>query len=502
MAVGGGVLVLHGPGLRQLAGGVDPAGEHVHHGAGAGLAAQVAVDHSLAAVQPGGLNGGAAGQDHHHIGVGLGNSLQHVHLVLMDLHVLPVQALGLADLVQAHIHQHDFGVLGQLYGGVLPGLVGAAVADKTGLKAHQLQAAAGLEDGEGAVQLSGVDHAGAGALVPGGLGKVADDCHRGALLQGQDMVLVLQQHDSVLSGLAGHGVVGLHVELLGGVGRDDSGKEHAQILVQPLVNHVLGQGAGLHRSHQLPVTVAAGGRHLQGVSAAGALSAVVAAAPVGDHEAVKAPLVHQNVPQQFLVLVGVLAVDPVVGRHDGHGVSLFYGDLKAGQVDLPVGPLVHHAVRVHPKGLLAVGGKVLGAGCHTLALDATDVGRRHLAGQIGILGEILKVAPAQGGALHVQAGAQQHADALSLGLFAQHLAQLLAQLRVPGVGHGGRRGVAGGGQRGVQPQMVRSTRLFPQPVRAVRQKHPGDVQPLHALGGEITLAAQQAAFLFQGHLLN
>ena len=77
------------------------------------------------------------------------------------------------------------------------------------------------------------------------------------------------------------------------------------------------------------VGVAAGGGHLQVGARPDALHVVVGAAPVGHHKAVEAPLVPEDLLEQVPVLIGVGAVDAVVGRHDGLGVPLLHRDLKA-----------------------------------------------------------------------------------------------------------------------------------------------------------------------------
>ena len=197
------------------------------------------------------------------------------------------------------------------------------------------------------------------------------------------------------------------------------------------------------------------------------------------------------------VLVGVGAVDQVVGRHDGLGLSLFDHHLKARQVDLPEGALVQDGIRGHAPQLLAVGRKVLGAGGNAVFLDAPNVGGSHFAGQIGVLREILKVPAAQGAALDVQAGAQQHRYPLGSGFFAHGPAHSLAQGRVPAVGHGGGGGEAGGRHTGVQAQMVGSTGLLADAVGAVRQGNGRDTLARQRPGGEHRLAREQRTFLFQ-----
>ena len=216
---------------------------------------------------------------------------------------------------------------------------------------------------------------------------------------------------------------------------------------------------------------------------------VVAAAPVGDHCAVKAPVPAQDIHEQVGVLVGVGAVDKVIGGHDGLRLRLLDHHLKAGQVNFPQGALVHDGIRGHTAQLLTVHGKVLGAGGNAVFLDAADVGRRHFTGKVGVLREILEVAAAQGAALDVQAGAQQHRHALCRCFFAHGCAHSLAKLRVPAVGNGGRGGEAGGGHTGVQPQMVGSTRLLAHAVGAVRQGNGRDALARQRPGGEHRAAA-------------
>ena len=293
-------------------------------------------------------------------------------------------------------------------------------------------------------------------------------------------------------------MVGIGIELAGcGIHRRLGGEHQLQQLVQPGVHVRFGDLAGLHRLHQLPDGVPAGGGHFQRRTVLYAQGVVIAAAPVGDYCAVKAPVLAQDIHEQMGVLVGVGAVDEVIGGHDGLGLRLLDHHLEAGQVDLPQGALVHDGIRGHAAQLLTVHRKVLGAGGDAVFLDAADVGRRHLAGKVGVLREILEVAAAQGAALDVQAGAQQHRHALCRGFLAHGRAHSLAQRGVPAVGNGGRGGEAGGGHTGVQAQMVSRARLLAHTVGAVRQGNGRDALARQRPGGEHRAAAQQGAFLFQ-----
>ena len=292
--------------------------------------------------------------------------------------------------------------------------------------------------------------------------------------------------------------MGSGIELAGGSVHCCLGSEHQfQQLLQPGVHIGLGDLAGLHSLYQLPDGVVARAGHFQGGAVLDPQGMVVGAAPVGDHSPLKAPVLPQDILQQVGVLVGVGAVDQVVGRHDGLGLSLFDHHLKARQVDLPEGALVQDGIRGHAPQLLAVGRKVLGAGGNAAFLDAPDVGSGHFAGQIGVLREILKVPAAQGAALDVQAGAQQHRYPLGSSFFAHGPAHSLPQGRVPAVGHGGRGGEAGGRHTGVQAQMVGSTGLLADAVGAVGQGNGRDALARQSPGSKHRLAREQRTFLFQ-----
>ena len=227
---------------------------------------------------------------------------------------------------------------------------------------------------------------------------------------------------------------------------------------------------------------------------------VVGAAPVGNDSTIEAPLLAQDIHQKMMVFVGVGVVHLIIRRHDGFGAGFLYHDLEGGEVQLPQGALVQHRVACHAAQFLTVGGKVLGTGCHTVCLNAPDIGGCHFAGEVGVLGEILKAASAQGAALQVQPRTQQDVDPVCGGLLAQCPAYFFAQRRVPAVCHGGGGGKAGGRHGGVQAQMVGCARLLPQTVRAVRKP-----RGRHALLGILlrlpcVLTREQGAFLFKGKL--
>ena len=197
------------------------------------------------------------------------------------------------------------------------------------------------------------------------------------------------------------------------------------------------------------------------------------------------------------VLVGISAVDEVIAAHDGLGLCFLDHDLEPGQVQLPQGAFIHHGIRRHAAQLLAVDGKVLGAGGDAVGLDAPHIARCHFARKIRILGEILKVAAAEGAALGIQAWPQQHGNFLCGGFFAHCLADLFAQGRVPAARHSGRRGEAGGRNTGVQPQVVRRARLLAHAVRTIRKGDGRDIIFRQCTGSKGSSARKQRTFLFK-----
>ena len=245
------------------------------------------------------------------------------------------------------------------------------------------------------IDLDGVDGAGACALVTRRLGKVTDDGHACACGQRQQIAVVFQQDGALGSGAAGQRMVGVGVKAAAVVFHGGVGVQYQrQQLVQAGVHIRFGNFTGLDGLQQLAHGVSAGGGHFQRRTVLYAQRMVIAAAPVGHDSAVEAPVPAQDVLQKVGVLVGVGAVDEVVAGHDGLGVRLFDDDFKAGQVEFPQGSLVDDGVRRHAAQLLAVDGKVFGAGGDTVGLDAAHVGRGQLAGEVRVLREILEVAPA------------------------------------------------------------------------------------------------------------
>ena len=188
------------------------------------------------------------------------------------------------------------------------------------------------------------------------------------------------------------------------------------------------------------------------------------------------------------ILVGIGAVDEVVGGHDGLGLCLFHHDLKTSQIQLPQGALIEHRVAGHAAQLLTVDRKVLGAGRDAIFLDAAHIGSGHPAREDGVFREILEVAAAKGAALDVQARAEQDSHFLCSGFFAQCLAHGFTQLLIPAARSGRRGREAGCRNAGVEAQMVGGTGLLADTIGAVRKGDGRDALARQSAGGKDSLA--------------
>ena len=94
-------------------------------------------------------------------------------------------------------------------------------------------------------------------------------------------------------------------------------------------------------------------------------------------------------------------------------------------------------VHILAVGLLVVYGIVLERGAYAVGLDALDKGCCHLAGEQGVFGVVLKVAPAQRVAVQVHARGKDQVEPVLVCLVADGLAHLLHQLCVPCTCQGG-----------------------------------------------------------------
>ena len=156
--------------------------------------------------------------------------------------------------------------------------------------------------------------------------------------------------------------------------------------------------------------------------------------PVGHHDALVAPLVTQDGGEQSVALLGKFAVDLVVGRHHGPGISLLHGNLEALEVDFAQSTLADHFVDEGAVGLLRVDGEVLDAGADTLALNATNVGSSNLACYQRILGIVLEITSAKGRTMDVHAWSKEYVATVFEHLVADAMTYALDKFLVPRAG--------------------------------------------------------------------
>ena len=83
-------------------------------------------------------------------------------------------------------------------------------------------------------------------------------------------------------------------------------------------------------------------------------------------------------------------------RDSRPGLRLFDGDLKGGQVDFAQRTFVYARIDAKTLVFLIICSKMLERCADAAALDAFDQAGGQFAGEIGILREILEIAPAQG----------------------------------------------------------------------------------------------------------
>ncbi len=110
----------------------------------------------------------------------------------------------------------------------------------------------------------------------------------------------------------------------------------------------------------------------------------VGATPVGEDEALEAPVLLEDLVEGVVVLAGVVAVDVVVGAHDAGGVGVGDGDLEGEQVGLAQGAGIEDGVEGVAAGLLIVEGVVLDVAHDVVGLHAGGELADHGAGEDGV----------------------------------------------------------------------------------------------------------------------
>ena len=274
-----------------------------------------------------------------------------------------------------------------------------------------------------------------------------------------------------------------------------------------------GHGTVLDGCDQLPCTVQTGSGHFQVGAGSDALHVIVGSAPVSYHHAVVFPVAPEDIDQKVSALIGIGAVDLVVGSHDGLYAAFFDSDLELGQIELAQSPFIHHSVDCHTALLLGVDREVFCTGAYALALHAFDITRGDLACQIGVFGIILEIAAAERTSLHIHAGAKKDLHVLYHGLLSQGPADLLRQIHIPAGCDRCRRRNTGSGKGRIQSQVISCACLSAHAAGAVGKIHfrnteSGEIPCLpfsfaaHKRGLFLQRHPVDDVFMFHTHLLN
>ena len=211
--------------------------------------------------------------------------------------------------------------------------------------------------------------------------------------------------------------------------------------------------------------------------------------PVGDHHAVKAPLVPQHLGKQPRMLGRVSAVELVVGGHDRPRAGP-HGLLERPQVQLPQHGLVDLRADGVPLELRVVAGQVLDAAGDPGGLHPGDVRRRDLAGELGIFGEALEVPSAERVPVQVDGRPEQDVRPGPARLAAQFCRHLRDQAGIPG---GRERRAAGEAGRAAGDEA-----LPPGAAGAVGHHQGGDRGPLDGRQPPHIFPGEQGDLLLQG----
>ena len=241
------------------------------------------------------LKGRATGENEDDVFVDTAYGGNQRLLAVAQLHMKPIHTFGFQNFLQAYAKQNDLRLLGDGDGFADQGVIGnsrfAVIALGIADDLHTGIYRAVVE----IVQLGGIDLRGACALITGRLGKITDDGNGLVRRKGQDPI-VIQQYDALLSALAGDLMVGFVIySLIGIFYIFGKGKDHIQQLRQSGVQHAFRDAATANGGDKTDGAVCAGEGHHQVRACPNTFGMVVVCAPVGDHKALKAPFLAENI---------------------------------------------------------------------------------------------------------------------------------------------------------------------------------------------------------------
>ena len=133
-------------------------------------------------------------------------------------------------------------------------------------------------------------------------------------------------------------------------------------------------------------------------------------APVSHHNSIETEVIPKDAGKQAVALLGEVAIDPVVGGHDGPGLSLAHCYLEILEVDLTKGAGGYAGIVLVAVGLLIVGCIVLYRHAYAIGLDTVHICRGDVPGKDRILGEVLEVTAAERVAMDVHSRSEKDVD--------------------------------------------------------------------------------------------
>ena len=170
------------------------------------------------------------------------------------------------------------------------------------------------------------------------------------------------------------------------------------------------------------------------------------AAPVAHHASLKAPLIAENVGQEFLIGGAVMAVHVVIGVHHTAGAALMDRRIKGAAVGLMERLLVHHLfgemqkLRSEQVGC----GKMFDRGDGAVLLNALRLRGTKPCAEIAVLGLHVLVSRKMRRADDVQLRRQQEVAGAGGAFLGSHLAEFIGHLLIPGTAKEARLGKARG----------------------------------------------------------
>ena len=250
--------------------------------------------------------------------------------------------------------------------------------------------------------------------------------------QGQRMTFVAEQDDGLGRRFPRRKGMGLQVGMAGVGILPEMGRLHDVLQDPPDVAVDLFHGdASVADTGEDALDLHIGTRVHQVVAGLDQQGGIVLEPPVRDHDAVVPPLVPEDGGQEFVVLLGVLPVELVVGTHHRPGFPFLHRDLEILQIDLPERPAAHQRIVLGPVRFLVIHRIVLDGGSGPITLDAPHVSRRHPAGEERVFREVLEVTPIERIPVDVHARSEQHVHAILQDLVAQDGGRTLHEVDVP-----------------------------------------------------------------------